>query len=74
MNRELIGKLSAGRFCIKLPGLLFKSVKHEFKVGKARLAMTLLDSEDSNVHGSQPPLNTGRKWRFGRAIEFTHHG
>lgn len=44
------------------------SVVEEFKVGKARLVMTLKDSADENVRTEEVKVKIGRKWSAVKAV------
>ena len=48
--------------------LLLISVVEEFKVGKARLEMTLKDSADENVRTEEVKVKIGRKWSAVKAV------
>ena len=45
------------------------SVVEEFKTGKARLVMTLKDSNDSHVRKAGVEVRTGRKWSAAKAVD-----
>jgi hypothetical protein len=45
------------------------SVVEEFKVGKARLLLTLRDSADEKISGAGIEVRTGRKWSVTRAVD-----
>ena len=40
----------------------------EYKVGKARLVMTLKDSKDEKVRAAGVEVETGRKWLASKAV------
>lgn len=45
------------------------SLTEEYKVAKARLEMTLVESQDRAVREAAPRLNTGRKWVPAEAVK-----
>ncbi|XP_033750531.1 uncharacterized protein LOC117334822 [Pecten maximus] len=49
--------------------LPFTSLVEEYKVGKARLIMTLKTSKDEKVRQAGVHVRTGRKWSASRAVE-----
>jgi hypothetical protein len=49
--------------------LPLKSILEEYKVGKARLALMLQNSNDPTVRDIAQTIKTGRKWQANRAIE-----
>ena len=49
--------------------LPLSSVMEEYKVGKARLIMTLKDSRDEKVRMAGVQVKTGRKWSASKAVD-----
>ena len=52
----------------------FNSLVEEYKVAKARLLLTLRDSNDEKISGAGIEIRTGRKWSVSKAVEQAESG